>query len=114
LITLNNLFSGVIMQAQNDGGPMSMISTFIPFVLIIVVFYFLILRPQQKRQKERQKLLNSVKVGDEVITTGGIFGKVDHIEDKILYIKIADNVKIRVTKDAVAQIVGVTDKLPAK
>jgi len=114
LITLNNLFSGLIMQAQPDAGPMSMISTFIPFILIIVVFYFLILRPQQKRQKERQKLLNSVKVGDEVITAGGIFGKVDHIEDKILYVKIADNVKVRVTKESVSQIVGVTDSLPAK
>ena len=100
MITLNNLFSGLIIQAQPDAGPMSMISTFIPFILIIVVFYFLILRPQQKRQKERQKLLNSVKVGDEVITAGGIFGKVDIIEDKILYIKIADNVKVRVTKDS--------------
>jgi preprotein translocase subunit YajC len=113
-MTLINLFAGIFLQATPDGGPMSMISTFIPFVLIIVVFYFLILRPQQKRQKERQKLLASVKVGDEVVTAGGIFGKVDHIEDKILYIKIADNVKIRVTKDSVSQIVGVTDKLPAK
>jgi len=113
-MALINLFAGILLQASPDGGPMSMISTFIPFVLIIVVFYFLILRPQQKRQKERQKLLASVKVGDEVITAGGIFGKVDHIEDKVLYIKIADNVKIRVTMDSVSQIVGVTDKLPAK
>ncbi|HEY5533857.1 MAG TPA: preprotein translocase subunit YajC [Ignavibacteria bacterium] len=113
-MTLINLFAGIFLQAAPDAGPMSMISTFIPFILIIVVFYFLILRPQQKRQKQRKELLSSVKVGDEVITSGGIFGKVDHIEDNILYVKIADNVKIRIQKDAVGNIVGLTDKLPAK
>ncbi|HEY5124130.1 MAG TPA: preprotein translocase subunit YajC [Ignavibacteria bacterium] len=113
-MALINLFAGTFLQAQPDAGPMSMISTFIPFILIIVVFYFLILRPQQKRQKQRKELLSSVKVGDEVITSGGIFGKVDHIEDNILYVKIADNVKIRIQKDAVGNIVGLTDKLPAK
>jgi preprotein translocase subunit YajC len=103
-----------ILLDEAPGGMGSMISTFVPFLLIIVVFYFLILRPQQKRQKERQKLLDSVKIGDEVITAGGMYGRVDHIENDILYVKIAENVKIRVTKSSVANIVGLTDKLPAK
>jgi preprotein translocase subunit YajC len=111
---LVNLFQGIYMQAQPDGGFGSIAATFVPFLLIILVFYFLILRPQQKRQKERQKLLEAVKEGDEVVTTGGIYGKVDHIENNIIYLKIAENLKIRVEKSAVGTVVGVTDKLPAK
>jgi preprotein translocase subunit YajC len=109
---LINLFQGIFLQQQDGIG--SMFATFVPFLLIIAVFYFLILRPQQKRQKERQKLLAAVKEGDEVVTTGGIYGKVDHIEDNIVYLKIADNLKIRVEKSAIGTVVGVTDKLPAK
>jgi preprotein translocase subunit YajC len=111
---LMNFFQGIFMQAQPDGGFGSIAATFVPFLLIIVVFYFLILRPQQKRQKERQRLLEAVREGDEVITTGGMYGKVDHIENNIVYLKIAENLKVRVEKSAIGTVVGVTDKLPAK
>lgn len=86
----------------------------LPFVLIIAVFYFLIIRPQQKRQKERQKLLDSVQKGDKIITAGGVHGVVEGIEDKTLLVKIADNVKVKMERSSVATIIGVTESLDKK
>lgn len=94
---------------QTDGVA-SMVSSLLPFLLIIVVFYFLILRPQQKRQKERQKLLEGVKKGDKVITSGGIHGTVEGLEDDSILVKIADNVKVKMDKSAIGTIVGLTDQ----
>lgn len=103
---MTNLF--IILQAQQDGIA-SLLSSLLPFLLIIVVFYFLILRPQQKRQKERQKLLEGVKKGDKIITSGGIYGTVEGIEDNTVLVKISDNVKVKMEKAAIGTIVGVTD-----
>lgn len=87
----------------------SLVSSLLPFLLIIVVFYFLILRPQQKRQKERQKLLEGVKKGDKIITSGGLHGTVEGIEDNTVLVKVADNVKLKMEKASIGTIVGVTD-----
>jgi preprotein translocase subunit YajC len=87
----------------------SLVSSLLPFLLIILVFYFLILRPQQKRQKERQKLLEGVKKGDKVITSSGVHGTVEGIEDNIVLVKVADNVKLKMEKSAIGTIVGLTD-----
>jgi preprotein translocase subunit YajC len=88
----------------------SLISSLLPFLLIILVFYFLILRPQQKRQKERAKLLEGVQKGDKIITSGGIYGTVEGLEDGTVLVKIADNVKVKMEKAAIGTIVGVTDQ----
>jgi preprotein translocase subunit YajC len=101
---MNNLL-GIILQGQ----PMDLLSTIVPFLLIIVVFYFLILRPQQKRAKERTKLLEGVQKGDKIITAGGLHGTVEGLEDKVVLIKIADNVKVKIEKTGIATIVGLTD-----
>ncbi len=97
----------IFLQQQSDGMS-GLVSSLLPFLLIILVFYFLILRPQQKRQKERQKLLESVKKGDRVITSGGIHGTVEGVEDKTVLVKIADNIKVKVERSAVATIIGLT------
>ena len=73
-----------------------------------LVFYFLILRPQQKRQKERQRLLESIKKGDKIITSGGMHGVVEGLDDKTVLIKIADNTKVKVERSAVTTIIGLT------
>ncbi len=99
---------GILMQGQ-PGGMESLLSTIVPFLLIIVVFYFLILRPQQKRQKARTKLLEGVKKGDKVITAGGIHGVVEGVEDKTALIKIADNVKVKIEKTGISTIVGLME-----
>jgi preprotein translocase subunit YajC len=94
----------ILMAPQGGEGGGSMVSTLIMFSLIILIFYFMILRPQQKRQKERQKLLDGVKKGDKVTTIGGIHATVLGLEDKTVLIQIADNVKVKIDKSAIANI----------
>ncbi len=101
---------GIILQGQ----PMDLLSTIVPFLLIIVVFYFLILRPQQKRAKERAKLLEGVKKGDKIITAGGVHGVVEGVEEKTVLVKIADNVKVKVEKTGIGSIVGLTETIEKK
>jgi len=95
----------VAMSPQGGSGESGLMSTLIMFALIIGIFYFLILRPQQKRQKEREKLLESVKKGDKVITTGGLHGTIAGVEEKALLIQVADNVKMKFDRSAVTTIV---------
>jgi preprotein translocase subunit YajC len=87
------------------GGDGGLMSTLIMFGLIIGIFYFLILRPQQKRQKEREKLLESIKKGDKVITSGGMHGTVSGVEEKTLLIQVADNVKLKFERSGVTSII---------
>ncbi len=86
----------------NAGG--GMIGTLVMFALIIFVFYFMIIRPQSKRQKERQKMLDAMKKGDRVVTNGGMHGKIVGMEDKTVLLEIAENVKVKVEKSAVSAI----------
>ncbi len=72
-----------------------------PFVLIIVVFYFFMIRPQMKRQKELRKFRENLKKGDKVVTNGGIYGSVSEIKDDYVMMEIADNVKVKIDKSAV-------------
>lgn len=87
-----------------EGG--SAFLSFLPLILIVLVMYLLILRPQARKQKERQKMLDLVKKGDDIVTAGGIHGKVVGIksDDKVLVIKVDDNVKLDVDRSAVASI----------
>lgn len=73
-----------------------------PLLLFIVIFYFLLIRPQKKRQKQHQDMLNSIKRGDQVVTAGGIFGTVRDVKDDSFIIEVSDGVKIRVLKSAIS------------
>lgn len=75
-----------------------MIMQLLPFLLIIVVFYFFMIRPQVKRQKELRKYRENLKKGDKVVTTGGIYGKVSEVKESHVVMEIADNVNIKVDK----------------
>jgi preprotein translocase subunit YajC len=78
-------------------------TNFVPLILIFVVFYFVFLRPQQKRQKEQAEMLKALKAGDKVVSTGGIVGTIISVKDKTLSIRSADS-KMEITKTAVAEI----------
>lgn len=77
---------------------------FLPLIIIAVLFYFLLIRPQQKKQKEHQQLVGSVKTGDKVVTAGGIHGIVANIKETTFVVKVADNVKIEFDKSAVTSV----------
>lgn len=91
-----NLFLQVAAQGQQPAWMGIM-----PFVLIIVVFYFFMIRPQMKRQKELRKYRESLKKGDKVITTGGMYGKVSEVKDDRIILEVADGVKLEFDKSAI-------------
>jgi preprotein translocase subunit YajC len=102
----------LMTQPGADQGGANPISTIILFGSIIAIFYFMIIRPQQKRAKERQTMLDAVKKGDKIVTSGGIYGTVAGMDDKTLLIEIADNVKVKVDKSAVGAVL--TESKPEK
>ncbi len=80
----------------------STFAQFIPLILIFVIFYFFLIRPQQKRVREHKEMIKNLKRGDEVITSGGIIGKVDRVfEDDRIELLIADNVKVQVIRNTI-------------
>ena len=94
--------NGILLaaNAQPAGGALVQL---LPLILIFAIFYFLLIRPQQKRQKKHNEMLDSIKAGDEIILAGGIYGKVDRVVDQNNFIvEIADGVKIKLAKSGVA------------
>ena len=101
---IQNLFV-ILAQAPGAGAPpQSPLQMMVPFLAIAVIFYFLIIRPQQKRQKEQAALIASVKSGDKVIMNSGIHGIVTNVKETTILVKVADNVKIEFEKGAVASV----------
>ena len=92
---MNNLLFVIAQQQTNP------LMTFLPLVLIMVVFYFFMIRPQMKRQKELQKFRSALQKGDKVVTTGGLYGRIVEIKDNIIFLEIAPNVKVKVDKSVV-------------
>ena len=82
--------------AQASAQQPSMFASFIPLILIFLIFYFLLIRPQQKKQKEHEKLLENIIRGDEIMTSGGILGKVTKADGEKLSVEIAKNVNVTV------------------
>ena len=93
------------MGAQPGGGGGSQWMSFLPIILIFAVFYFLLIRPQQKRAKDHRALLSSLKVGDQVLTSGGIYGRVTGLRDDVLTLEISDKVRVKVSRGHIAGVV---------
>lgn len=85
-------------------GGMGAIQQFIPLALMFAIFYFLLIRPQQKKAKEHRAMLDNVKKGDKVITAGGVHGKIASVEDGVVGLEIATGVIIKITKSYIASI----------
>jgi preprotein translocase subunit YajC len=102
---MNFLINSAYAQASGAApGSPSLISTLALPALLLVVFYFLLIRPQSKRAKEQREMLSKVAVGDEIATTGGILGKVTEVGDQFLSVEIAAGVNIKLQKFQVAQV----------
>ena len=109
---LTFFISDAVAQTAAPAASPSMVSTLLLPVMLIVVFYFLLIRPQQKKVKSHRELLNNLRKGDTVVTGGGIMGKVVKLEDNVVFVEIADNVRIRVVRQTITDVVGKTE--PAK
>jgi preprotein translocase subunit YajC len=92
--------------ATNGGAGPSPFSMLLPILGMLLIFYFLMIRPQQKRQKEIQKMISGVKKGDRVLTASGLYGTVAGVKDDVLVLQIADNVKVEMIKSAVTGVVA--------
>ena len=92
------------MGAPGGEGGGSSVGTLLPFVLMFGVLYFLILRPQRKKQKSQQKMIDELKKGDAIVTSGGIHGVITNLRDDTLSVKIAENVKVEITRSAVSRV----------
>lgn len=96
---MNSLLYVLLMGQPTEGS--NPLTSFLPLLLIILIFYFFMIRPQMKRQKELRKYRESLQKGDKVITTGGIYGKVEAIKDNHVIVEIDNNVKIKIDKSAI-------------
>ena len=77
---------------------------FVPFIFIFIIMYFMLFRPQKKRQQEQQRLISALKTGDKVVTNSGIHGLIANVKETTVMLKVADNVKIEVEKSAVTNV----------
>lgn len=96
----------LVFAMAPSGGDGSMVSTLIMFGAIFAIFYFMIIRPQQKKAKERDALLKSVKKGDKIITSSGIHGTIAGLDDVTILVDVGNNTKLKMERSAIGQVVS--------
>ena|SRR5438477_7031936 len=102
------MLHALLAQAQSPAptGPGGGIGFFVPFIFIFIIMYFVMFRPQKKRQEQQQKLISALKTGDRVVTNGGIHGLISNVKETTVIVKVADNVKIEMEKSAITTILS--------
>ena len=104
---MSSLFSSIDFLAQTPTGsppPGGGLMTFLPMLLLFAAMYFLLIAPQRKKQKEHEKMLKTLESGDEIVTTGGIFGVITNVKEDRFVVRIADNTKIEIGKGFVQTV----------
>lgn len=104
------MFSSIAYAQQAPAAAPSTWEQLMPFVLIFIIFYFLIIRPQAKRHKTHQAFLQSLKRGDSVLTSGGILGTIEGLTDKFVTLEIANGVRIRILRSQIASPANVSEE----
>ena len=102
----------VLAMGAPANGDVSVWVQFLPFVLVLGIFYFVILLPMKRRQKKVQQFLDGLKVGDRIVTTGGIYGSITKLGDRSVQVQIADKVRIEISKAAIAGYQGKEPVVP--
>ena len=101
---MHTMFITLLAQAASPPPGPSPLASFVPIILIFVIMYFLLFRPQMKRQKEQARLIGMLKTGDHIVTASGIHGMISNVKDRTVIVKVADNVKIEMEKSAVTSV----------
>ena len=91
-------------HAQDATGAAGGLMSFLPLIIIFVIFYFLLIRPQMKRAKEHKNLVAALSTGDEVVTNGGLLGKITKVGESFVTVELSENVKIKIQKHAIASV----------
>ncbi len=102
IIIGGTIMTGIAYAADGGAGGVGGIASFIPLILIFGVFYFMLIRPQQKQAKQHQQFLNELKNGNKVVTKGGIHGTITGLTDSVITLEIADNVRVKVSRASIA------------
>lgn len=100
----------IAMAPQGGEGTGQLMSTLIMFGAIFAIFYFMIIRPQQKRAKEREKLLSNLEKGDKVVTSGGIHGVIAGLDEKTVLLQISENTKIKIDRSGIGSVLSKDSK----
>jgi len=108
---MTNFFANLPMllgasEAGASSGSGQMVTTFVTFGLVILIFYFLIIRPQNKKQKAAKKMLSALKKGDKVVSIGGVHGTVVSVKEQTTVVKVDDNTKLEFSKSAISSVVS--------
>jgi preprotein translocase subunit YajC len=103
-VFISSAFAQTAPAAAPAGGMMSSLTGMLPLVLMFVVLYFIMIRPQMKRQKEHRAMIDAIAKGDEVATAGGIVGRVTRLSEGFLHIEIASGVEVQIQRSAVSQV----------
>jgi preprotein translocase subunit YajC len=93
-------------QSGAAGQGSSGFTAFIPLILMFVIFYFLLIRPQQKKAKEQRDMIGNLKKGDRILTSGGLYGRITGMEDATLTVEISDKVRVKIARGNVVSVVG--------
>jgi preprotein translocase subunit YajC len=109
---MKSLALSLLMAAPEGGSPTggAAFLQFVPFIAIIAIFYFLIIRPQNKKQKDTQRMLDALKKGDRVVTIGGIHGIIQTVRDHSVILKVDDNVKLEFNRSAISSVEAKEEK----
>jgi preprotein translocase subunit YajC len=94
-----------LLQAGDGNATAALLIQIAPIAAIFLVFYFLVIAPASKQRKQTQEMLSTLKKGDRVLTTGGIYGTIQGVEAEVVYLKIAENVKVKVARSAISNVV---------
>jgi preprotein translocase subunit YajC len=107
---MKSFMLSLLMAAPQGGGDAgsasSFVTTLIPFALIIGIFYFLIIRPQNKKQKETQRMLSALKKGDKVVTIGGIHGVIQSVKEGSVIVRVDENTRMEFSRSAISNVVS--------
>jgi preprotein translocase subunit YajC len=103
-VFISSAFAQTAPAAAAEGGMMSSLTGMLPLVLMFVVLYFVMIRPQMKRQKQHRAMVEALTKGDDVATAGGLLGRVVDLDEQFLFIEIANGVKVQVQRSAVVQV----------
>jgi len=102
---MNSIVYAMGTGGTGTGGEGGGFSAFIPIILMFAIFYFLLIRPQQKKAKEHRELLGALKVGDNILTNGGLYGKVTGLKENVVTVEIAPKVRVKVSRGSISGLI---------